>query len=98
MVRGRKAFWPMTMACAAAFLLPSAGWADTCSTPTKFRECSQECCGRTTCSPACQGDCVRRCVEACRNPAARPGYQQQLSEMQTRCGYRQGPARMLAPR
>jgi hypothetical protein len=99
MVWGRNVLVLVAMVCAPVLVAPSAGSAqDACSTPAKYRECSQECCGSTTCSPACQGDCVRRCVDACRDPAARSSYQQQLPEMRIRCGYRQGPARMITPR
>jgi hypothetical protein len=99
MVWGRKVLWTTAAAGALLLALPLPGRAqDACSTPAKYRECSQDCCGRGTCSPACQGDCVRLCVEACRAPAAQSIYQQQLPQLRERCGYRQGPARMLAPR
>jgi hypothetical protein len=96
MVWGRRVLCLIAIACAFLVALPAAGRTqDVCSSPAKYRECSTQCCGRTTCSPACQGDCVRLCIEACRNPATRSVYQQQLPGLQARCGFRQGPARML---
>jgi hypothetical protein len=98
MVWGRTVLWAIAMAAAMMLTAPPGRAQDACSTPATYKSCSQECCGRSTCSPACQGDCVKLCVEACRAPAARSIYQQRLPELRVACGYRQGPARMLVPR
>jgi hypothetical protein len=37
---------------------------------------------------------VRACIDACRMPQLRSSYQQQLSTLQQRCGYRSGPAQI----
>ena len=86
--------------CAAAVVamlaLPSGAMAqDGCTSPAKNRECSLQCCGRTTCAPSCQGDCVRQCIDACRMPQLRSRFNSQLPNLQARCGYRSGPARMI---
>lgn len=70
---------------------PFAGIAqDRCSSSAQQRVCSQQCCGRTSCAPACQSDCVRACIDACRAPQAQPSFQAQLSDMRQRCGYAGG--------
>lgn len=92
--------WPMVLrahilsvavAIAAAIALPAASVAqDQCASSAQQRTCSMQCCGRTSCGPACQADCVRACVEVCRAPQKQTSFQGQLNEMKQRCGYVSG--------
>jgi hypothetical protein len=76
------------VAVAAAIALPAAGVAqDQCASSAQQRTCSMQCCGRTSCAPACQADCVRACIDVCRAPQKQATYQGQLTEMKQRCGY-----------
>ena len=76
------------VAVAAAIALPAASVAqDQCASSAQQRTCSMQCCGRTSCAPACQADCVRACIDVCRAPQKQATYQGQLPEMKQRCGY-----------
>jgi hypothetical protein len=78
----------VVVAAAAAIVLPAASVAqDQCASSAQQRTCSMQCCGRTSCAPACQADCVRACVDVCRAPQKQGAYQGQLAEMKQRCGY-----------
>lgn len=73
-----------------ALYAPSAvrAQANACDSQAQRATCSEQCCGRRTCPPACEADCVRACVAACKNPAQAPTYQNQMRSFQQRCGNR----------
>ena len=78
----------VVVAVATAIALPAASVAqDQCASSAQQRTCSMQCCGRTSCAPACQADCVRACVDVCRAPQKQGAYQGQLADMKQRCGY-----------
>jgi hypothetical protein len=74
----------------AAWLAPSAAHAqaNACDSQAQRAACSEQCCGRRSCPPACEADCVRACVAACKDPGQASSYQNQMRAFQQRCGNR----------
>jgi hypothetical protein len=62
--------------------------ANACDSQAQRAACSEQCCGRRTCPPACEADCVRACVAACKDPSQASSYQNQMRSFQQRCGNR----------
>ena len=72
-------------------LLASSGaqaQANACDSQAQRAACSEQCCGRRSCPPACEADCVRACVAACKDPSQASSYQNQMRSFQQRCGNR----------
>lgn len=84
----RRIVLSVAVAVAAMIGVPAASTAqDQCASSAQQRSCSMQCCGRTSCAPACQADCVRACIDVCRAPQKQASFQGQLNEMKQRCGY-----------
>jgi hypothetical protein len=76
------------LAGVAAFMAVPAQAQSACESQAQRIQCSEQCCGRKTCTPSCESDCVKACVSACKNPAQASGYTSQLRSYQLRCGNR----------
>lgn len=59
-----------------------------CDSQAQRIQCSEQCCGRKSCTPSCEADCVRACVVACKDPARSATFTSQLRTYQHRCGNR----------
>jgi hypothetical protein len=78
-----------TLVCAALFATSTAqAQANACDSQAQRATCSEQCCGRKSCPPACEADCVRACVAACKDPSQASSYQNQMRSFQQRCGNR----------
>ena len=63
-------------------------WAqDVCTAADRVQACSVQCCGRKSCTPACELDCVKVCVDSCGSTASRDAFVRDLNAMRIRCGY-----------
>ena len=83
-----RLFRGILVAGAIMMVLPPSTQAqgNVCESQAKRRECSEQCCGRRSCSPSCEVDCVRACVDACKNPALFSAYNGRLRDLRIRCG------------
>ena len=78
-----------TLIGAALFASSTAqAQANACDSQAQRAACSEQCCGRKSCPPACEADCVRACVAACKDPSQASSYQNQMRSFQQRCGNR----------
>jgi hypothetical protein len=59
-----------------------------CESQAQRVQCSEQCCGRKSCTPSCESDCVRACVTACKDPSKSAVFSSQLRAYQHRCGNR----------